>query len=127
MILIPSLTLLPGTWGLSEASAESVASAAKFVSRPNDSTAAIIQKVLLRYAGFVGDGSDDLLIHRCWAEYFGSTHKVKFTLKRRSKGLAQAREASGGSKTLGKVMKATLKVKKRLIPFGRTFMGQRSK
>ncbi|CAE7243426.1 unnamed protein product, partial [Symbiodinium sp. KB8] len=56
-----------GTWSLSEASAESIASVAGRLGRPTDSTAAVSQMVSLRDFGFGGTGNDDHHIHSLWA------------------------------------------------------------
>ena len=74
-----------GMMGLSEASAESIASLLKRYSPKAASrlgTDRIIEKTMLRVAGVAGDGSDDLLLLRAWADFFGGLEPDRFSFDR---------------------------------------------
>ena len=73
-----------GMLGVSEAQAESAASLLKRY-QPQSSgsfgTKRVIEKAVLRMSGIVGDGSDDLFLLRCWAQFFGSLQKGTFSFR----------------------------------------------
>ena len=95
-----------GSWGLSEAGAESAASMAKRMSSNTQlNLLQVCQRTLLRAAGLRGDGSDDLLLQRVWAEFFGSGIALRFTVKRRSHD-GRLRRFKWGSKTISRQLDA---------------------
>ena len=70
-----------GMFGISEAHAESVASLLKrymYARHSRLGTDRVIEKVILSNSGLKGDGSDDIFILRCWAEFFGGLNKKRF-------------------------------------------------
>ena len=100
-----------GMVGVSEAKAESIASLLKrytgTVGRPV-STSRIIEKAIVRHSGVNGLSRDDCFLTRCWAEYFGSLKKDKFSF--RWPGRARRRRnreypLGGGSKTIHRHLK----------------------
>ena len=74
-----------GMLGVSEAQAESAASLLKRYQPVQSSgrlgTTRVIEKAVLRMSGIAGDGSDDLFLLRCWAQYFGSLQKGTFSVR----------------------------------------------
>ena len=70
-----------GMFGISEAYAESVASLLKRYMSARAShlgTDRVIEKVILSNSGLKGDGSDDIFILRCWADFFGGLNTKRF-------------------------------------------------
>ena len=99
-----------GMLGISEAYAESIGSVLTMLGvdkRKNRLlTSTIHDKVMLKLAGLRGDGTDDVLITRCWAEFLGGAGPERFTFvykqaHRRAKRFA----AGGGSKPIHTYLK----------------------
>ena len=98
-----------GMFSVSEAYAESVASILKRYSpkvAARLGTDRIVEKAVLRLAGVAGDGTDDLLILRAWADFFGGLQPDVFGFMRKGK----ARSAGnfpwgGGSLVLHRILK----------------------
>ena len=85
-----------GSLGVSEASAESVASLLKkFSGIAGLSTQRVIEKTILQHSGLEGDGTDDSFILRVWARQ-GRTLFLYKHARRRTKQFGMGR----GSKTL---------------------------
>ena len=62
-------------------------------------TSSIHDKVMLKLAGLRGDGTDDVLITRCWAEFLGGAGPERFTFvykkaHRRAKRFAAGLQAN---------------------------------
>ena len=106
-----------GMLGVSEAQAESVASLLKRYSPKCSSTLAtdrIIEKTLLRCSGVQGDGSDDRLLLRAWAEIFGGIQRNKFTFEYRDRlRRIQLYPLGGGSMVLNRHLKKSQLLRKR--------------
>ena len=97
-----------GMLGISEAQAEGVASSLKRYSPALASrlgTDRIIEKVMLRNSGVAGDGSDDVFILRCWAEYFGGLQKKHFRFHRLKRRGMRYLPLSGGSQVISTIQK----------------------
>lgn len=86
-----------GSWGTSEAHAESVGSILKRYSRKL-STTRVVAATQLRSHGVQGDGSDDTFIAVCWAKFFGSG-RFRFETKKPSQRRKKFPQGHG-SKTL---------------------------
>ena len=98
-----------GMFGISEAYAESVASLLKRYSprvAARLGTDRIIEKAALRLAGVAGDGTDDLLILRAWADFFGGLQPDRFGFVRKRKARSLGNFPWGaGSLVLHRILK----------------------
>jgi hypothetical protein len=98
-----------GMFGISEAYAESVASLLKRYSpkvAARLGTDRIIEKAALRLAGVAGDGTDDLLILRAWADFFGGLQPDRFGFTRKRKARSSDKFPWGaGSLVLHRILK----------------------
>ena len=76
-----------GMLGVSEAFAEPVASTLKRYSpiQGDLATERMIERTILAREGVAGEGSDDLLILRSWAEYFGGMRKEVFSFQKKDR------------------------------------------
>ena len=98
-----------GMFSISEAYAESVASLLKRYSpkvAARLGTDRIIEKAALRLAGVAGDGTDDVLILRAWADFFGSLQPDRFGFMRKHKARSSGNFPwGGGSMVLHRILK----------------------
>ena len=86
-----------GSFGVSEAMAESAASLLKkFGRNAGLSTARVIEKVALQLFGLRGDGTDDHFIQRVWS----FSRKYRFNVQHRGKARQKRFHLGAGSKTL---------------------------
>ena len=94
---------------MSEARAESVASLLKRygprMSTSRLTTDRVIEKAILRCSGITADGSDDLLLLRCWWEYFNGSQKFSFFYNRARKSREKKFPVAGGSSVIATHLK----------------------
>ena len=117
-----------GMFGISEAYAESVASHLKRYSpkvAARLGTDRIVEKAALRLAGVAGDGRDDVLILRAWADFFGGLQPDRFGFLRKHKARSSGHFPwGGGSMVLHRIVERNQVEKRwrrasalRLLPF----------
>ena len=103
-----------GMMGVSEAYAEAIGSLLTMSGvdkrKGRMLTSRIRDNVFLRTQGLRGDGSEDLLLTRCWAEFFGGCSLERYSFEHKSRTAKSARKryfAGGGSKTIHTYLKQT--------------------
>ena len=99
-----------GMLGISEARAESVASLLKRYSPAKCAHLGVdrvMEKTTVRCAGVAADGLDDLLLLRCWQEFFGGldARHFSFDLKRHAARARKRDPVAGGSRVIRRHLK----------------------
>ena len=104
-----------GMMGLSEAHAESIGSILKRFNKTLG-TRAVVDATMLRAAGLSGGVGEEPFLQLCWARFFGSGLSQKFNFQNTSKQgkrNAKRRRLGAGSGPVARVLKTSLKRRRR--------------